>query len=190
MRTTRWIAAAVIGAVAAIAVGVNRPASGITIVGGTAEQQAMARWAVTRFAAADLDLPPLQIQFHTDSSRCEGRLGYYRHQVASVCATHTDHMARRLLLHEMAHGWVEANLSGEERARFLELRRLRSWNDDSVEWSERGTEHAAEIMSWALHDQATGTRMPSIPDRSPDQLADAYEFLTGSPLPELSGQLR
>lgn len=190
MRTTRWITAAVIGAVLIIALVADRPASGITIVGGTAEQQAMARWAVARFAAADLQLPPLQIRFSADRSDCEGRLGYYRDRVASECGTHTDRVARRRILHEMSHGWVEANLSEEDRARFLELRRLRSWNDDSVEWSERGTEHAAEIMSWALHDQATGIRMPSIPDRSPDQLSDAYEFLTGSPLPELSGQLR
>ena len=190
MRTTRWITAAVLGAVVIIAIGAGRPASGTTIVGGTAAQQAMARWAVARFTAAELALPPLQIRFQADRSGCEGRLGYYRDRVASVCGTHTDRLARRLLLHEMAHGWVEANLSGEERARFLEVRGLRSWNDDSVEWGERGFEHAAEIMSWALHDQGTGIRTPSIPDNSPDQLADAYELLTGSPLPELSGQLR
>ncbi|MBA3552099.1 MAG: hypothetical protein H0W27_04425 [Actinobacteria bacterium] len=90
----------------------------------------------------------------------------------------------------MAHGWAGSNLSSGERARFLELRGLTTWNDHGADWNERGSEHAAEIMSWALGDQGTGINTPSIPDNSIEQLTAAYELLTGNPLPEVSGQLR
>ena len=42
----------------------------------------------------------------------------------------------------------------------------------SVDWEERGTEHAAEIISWALDGQGTGTDRPSIPMNDPNHLAD------------------
>lgn len=189
MRTTGWIRNAVIGSVAAMALGAGQPDSGTAIVGGTAEQQAMARWAVGRFAAAGLSLPTLEIHLHADQKGCGGRLGNYLNGVANVCGSHTDLMAHRLVLHEMAHAWAEHNLSSDQRARFLELRGLTTWKDHTAEWSERGTEHAAEIMSWALGDQGTGINTPSIPDNSIEELTDAYELLTGNPLPEVSGQL-
>jgi hypothetical protein len=95
-------------------------------------------------------------------------------------------LSRRTLLHEIAHGWVGSTVSAGLRARFLRLRQLESWNDPGVDWQERGTEHAAEIIGWALCGQGTGTQLPSIPRHAPTQLADGYELLTGSPLPELS----
>jgi hypothetical protein len=49
---------------------------------------------------------------------------------------------------------------------------------------ERGSEHATEILAWALAGQGTGTDLPSIPDNDPRQLAEAYELLTGRPLPD------
>jgi hypothetical protein len=189
MRTTGWIRVAVLGALVAVTLGTSRPASGTAIIGGTPEQQSMARWAVGRFEAAGLWLPALEIHFHADRSGCRGRLGYYLKGEAHVCGTHTGLMAHRLVLHEMAHGWAEYNLSSVERARFLELRGLRTWKDHSAEWHERGTEHAAEIMSWARCDQGTGINTPSIPDNSIEQVTDAYELLTGNPLPEVSRRL-
>ena len=189
MRTTGWLRKAVIGTVAAMALGAGQPDSSTAIIGGTAEQQAMARWAVGRFAAAGLSLPTLEIHFHPDQSGCRGRLGYYLGHEVHVCGTHTDLMAHRLVLHEMAHGWAEYNLSSGERARFLELRGLTTWKDHSAEWHERGTEHAAEIMSWALCDQGTGINTPSIRDNSIEQVSEAYELLTGNPLPEVSRRL-
>jgi hypothetical protein len=84
----------------------------------------------------------------------------------------------------MAHGWVDATISADLKARFLRLRQLETWSDHGVDWEERGTEHAAEIISWALDGQATGTQRPSIPRNEPEQLAEAYLLLTGHPLPD------
>jgi hypothetical protein len=183
MRTKRWIGTVGIAAIAAMTLGAGHPNWGITIIGGTPAQRAMARWAEARYSAAGLALPPLEVRFHVDRSGCHERLGYYLDGVASICGTHADRMARRTLVHEMAHGWIESNLSGAEGVRFLELRGLRSWNDPWVDWEERGFEQAAEIMAWALDDQGTGIHMPSIPDNSRGHLAEGFEFLTGDPLP-------
>ena len=188
MRTKRWIGTVVIAASGAMTLVAGQPDRDIAITGGTRAQQAMVHWAEARFAAAGLVLPPLEIRFHVDRNGCHERLGYFVDGVASICGTHANAMARRTLLHEMAHGWIGSNLSGAERVRFLELRGLRTWNDPGVAWDERGSEQAAEIMAWALDDQGTGILMPSIPNNSLERLADGYEFLTGDPLPSLPGQ--
>jgi hypothetical protein len=183
MRTTRWIGTAMVATVTALTLGAAVPKTGITVAGGTPPQQAMAEWAVGRFVAGGLSLPPLEIRFHPTRDGCRARLGYYLDGAVDLCGTHTNQMARRTLLHEMAHGWVESNLSEAGRDRFLELRALSTWNDHTVAWEERGFEQAAEIMSWALGDQGTGILRPSIPRNSLEQLTDAYELLTGNPLP-------
>jgi hypothetical protein len=164
----------------------SRIDTGTRITGGSPGQQAMARWAIGRFEAAGLSLPSVEIRFHPTPKGCNGRLGFYSDSAADLCGVHVNLMARRTLLHEMAHGWVESTVSADLKARFLRLRQLESWNDHGVDWEERGTEHAAEIISWAICDQGTGTNLPSVPRNGLDQLADAYELLTGRPLPELS----
>lgn len=177
--------ALIVAVIAATTVGASQPATGATVVGGSAAQREMARWAVGRFGAEGFTLPRVQIQFHPGQDGCRGRMGYYHDGVTDLCYVHTSLTAARTLLHEMAHGWLEANLSGGERRRFLELRGLRSWNDSDVVWDERGFEQAAEIIAWALGDQGDGIHMPSIPDNSHVQLVEAYELLTGLPFPTL-----
>jgi hypothetical protein len=161
------------------------PARSVTVVGGTVEQHAMTAWAVQRFEEVGLTLPVLEVRFHEGREACRGHLGFYLEGVVDVCREHTNLWASRELLHEMAHGWLDTNMSPEDRARFLKLRQIRTWNDQAVIWDERGFEHGAEIMAWAIGDQADGIYTPSIPDNDPLQLAAAYRMLTGDPLPEL-----
>ncbi len=153
------------------------------ITGGTSAQRGMAQWAVDRFTAVGMDLPSLEVRFHRAPSGCGGQMGAYRDGEADICGVHVNWMSRRTLLHEMAHAWVDAHVSADLEARFLRLRQLETWNDHAVDWEERGTEHAAEIISWALDGQGTGTEQASIPRNDPDQLAAAYQLLTGHPLP-------
>jgi hypothetical protein len=181
---------AVVGTVAAMTLGAGPPDSGTVIIDGTPSQRAIVRWALDRFASEGLLLPTLQIRFQASESGCRGGAGYYLDGVASVCGIRSNRMTRRILLHELAHGWAESNLSDDERVRFLEFRGLRSWNDDRVAWEDRGFEQAAEIMSWALCDQGTGFLRPFIPNNSVEQLTNAYELLTGRPLPALPDRLK
>jgi hypothetical protein len=186
MPTTRWIRGTIAAAIAAGSLWFPGPERGIAVVGGTPEQRAMTAWAVQRFEEVGLTLPALEVRFNEGRDACRGHLGYYLDGVVEVCREHTNLWASRELLHEMAHGWLEANLSPEDRARFLKLRQIRTWNDQAVIWDERGFEHGAEIMAWAIGDQADGIYTPSIPDNDPLQLAAAYRMLTGYPLPELT----
>jgi hypothetical protein len=185
MATNGWIGKA-IGAVLALAVlGAGPSGARVTVTATTPASERLATWAVTRYASAGLDLPSLEIRFHDDPSDCHGRLGYYEDGVVDVCHEHLDGLAARTIVHEMAHGWLEANLTAADRERFLNLRGLSNWNDRSADWDQRGYEQAAETMAWAIGDQADGIFAPSFANNSPLELAAAYRTLTGRPLPSL-----
>jgi hypothetical protein len=184
MDTRRRIGRVALGAVIIAMLGLWRAEAGIAVSGGTPAQRAMGRWGEDRFADAGIGVPSLEVRFHRDRAGCDDRLGLYEDGVAHICGVHVNEMSRRTLLHEMAHGWVESYVSASLEVRFLRLRQLETWNDHDAEWEARGTEHAAEIIGWAIGGQPDGTGMPSIPRNDPRQLADAYELLTGSPLPD------
>jgi hypothetical protein len=188
MRTVIWFGAsafAIAGALAASSlrsinatdVAVIRPNVEVT---GATEQLAMARWAVERFEIAGLDPPVVEIAFHRSPSGCGGHLGLARQGEVDVCTTLVDPIARRALLHEMGHIWLDQNLSDPERERFLQVRGLHAWNDSSDTWALRGYEEGAEIMAWALGERIL---TPQIPDNEPIQLARGFELLTGSAPP-------
>jgi hypothetical protein len=153
--------------------------SSVEVSSAMQEQLELARWAVERFEAAGLEPPAVQIEFHDDPSGCGGHMGYAMAGRVDVCTVLVNEMARRNLLHEMAHVWIDQKVSRAVRERFLELRGLQTWNASSDPWDERGYEQGAEIMSWAL-----GTRIltAQIPDNDPRSIAIAYELLTGTPL--------
>jgi hypothetical protein len=184
MDTRRWNGRATLSATNILAVGIWRAHQGVADTGGTPDQRAMARWAVGRFSESGLGVPTLEIQFHRDRAGCDGRLGMHRDGTAHICGIHVNDLSRRDLLHEMSHAWVDEHVSEVREARFLRLRQLETWNDHDVEWEERGTEHAAEIIGWAVAGQPDGKGMPSIPMNDPPQLAAAFELLTGHPLPD------
>lgn len=184
MATTGWIGKA-LGAVLAVAILGAGPSPSVTVVGGTPAQQQLASWAIDRYETAGLVLPRTEIRFHDDATGCRGRLGYYEAGVVDLCSSHLDGIASRTIVHEMAHGWLEANLTAEDRERFLDLRALTTWNDPDADWDDRGFEQAAEIMAWAVGDQQDGIGAPSFANNSRPELAAAYRALTGRPMPQL-----
>jgi hypothetical protein len=149
---------------------------GIVVVSQDPAQRQLARWAVARFGRAGLDAPTVEIHFHADASGCRGHLGYAKGGRVDVCTVLVNEMARRNLLHEMSHIWIDQNVSPAVRARFLHVRSLRSWNASTDRWEERGYEQGAEILAWGL-----GTRIltAQIPDNRPGQLRAGFELLTG-----------
>jgi len=188
LRTVIWFGALVLAIAGALAASslrsiqatdaaVIRPNVEVT---GATEQLAMVRWAVERFEIAGLEPPVFEIAFHRGLSGCGGHLGFARQGQVDVCTTLVDPIARRALLHEMGHIWLDQNLSDPERERFLEVRGLHAWNDSSDTWALRGYEQGAEIMAWALGERIL---TPQIPDNEPIQLARGFELLTGSAPP-------
>jgi len=188
MRTVIWFGSllfAIAGALAASSLRSNQATDVAVIrpnveVTGATQQLAMARWAVERFEIAGLEPPVVEIAFHRGLSGCGGHLGLARQGEVDVCTTLVDACARRALLHEMGHIWLDQNLSDPERGRFLEVRGLHAWNDSLDTWGLRGYEQGAEIMAWALGERIL---TPQIPDNEPIQLALGFELLTGSTPP-------
>ena len=155
-------------------------ADGISVFGADAEHQRLVRWALGRYEQAGLQVPPIDVHFHPDTSGCYGHIGSELGGRVDVCVVIVSEIARDAVLHEMGHAWVDENVSATVRERFMRMRGVTAWNDQNVIWDERGFEHAAETMAWALGHRFIA---PSIPDNDPDRLTAAFELLTGVSLP-------
>ncbi|HSJ70526.1 MAG TPA: hypothetical protein VLA29_02645 [Acidimicrobiia bacterium] len=144
-------------------------------------------WALDRFDAAGLELPTMVVEFAADRKSCGGNTAVAIHGGSEptiiVCADpdSPEVVIRRTLLHEMAHIWANAALDESTRRAFLDLRGLEAWAENPA-WDGRGSEHAAEIVTWALMDE--DLLMATIPDNDPADLDAGYALLTGRPVPE------
>ena len=113
--------------------------SSVEVSRATQEQLELARWAVVRFEAAGLEPPAVEIEFHDDPSGCGGHMGYAMAGRVDVCTVLVNEMARRNLLHEMGHVWIDQNVSRAVRERFLELRVLPHGTHRSIPGISAGT---------------------------------------------------
>ena len=156
----------------------------------TSEERDLVHWAKARFELANLDFPSVEFRFHPDTSQCQGHVGLY---YAGTDILHVCALDKRTILHELAHAWAHESITEDQRNVFTRHRGLRAWNDHDLLWEYRATEHAAEIITWALMDRnilvpwvtegsggiRTTYRLLTIPDSGPDPLTTAYELLTG-----------
>ena len=154
----------------------------------TSDQMTMIDWALERYAAAGLELPPLEVLFHDDSEPCGGNMAIAVTGAVTRIKVCTDPDApdiviERTLLHELAHIWAASALDDATRQAFLALRGLDSWSN-ADQWSERGTEQAAEIVMWALMDREI--MMLTLEHHEPQDLAAGYRVLTGQEPPNRS----
>jgi hypothetical protein len=150
-------------------------------------EQEMVEWAKGLFEAASLRLPTVIVSFHDDTTACHGTEGRWEHAEGSVdrvriCTTHEkahvqDEWRRRTLIHELGHAWAAENLDDASMDRYMVLRGLTSWNNTTQEWGTRGTEHAAEIISWGVIDQRI--HLWKLPDATCPAMTAAYRLLTG-----------
>lgn len=156
----------------------------------TDEQLEFVAWGESRFIDAGLVPPRVEFVFHEDTAECRLRRGLYylSSRTVEICNVNPE-----TLIHEMAHAWVEANLTDAAKADFMQQRQLSVWNDHAVPWEERGTEHAATIVAWGVEDKSRlvtwvepdGSRilrLLAISHSTPGELAAAYQFLTGVPV--------
>jgi hypothetical protein len=148
----------------------------VRLFGATAEQVDLGRWAVRRFEDAGLQAPAVEIHFHADLSGCRGNLGYALAGRVDLCTPELGAVARRAILHEMGHVWLDAHTTPPLRARFDEMRGLRGWNVSADPWRMRGYEQGAEVLAWGLGDRII---TPSIPDNDYQHLCESFRFLTG-----------
>lgn len=143
-------------------------------------------WAGARFARAGLDLPAVAVAFHHQREECGGHPGLFRDQPdprIDICGfSDLSTPAKKTLLHELAHAWTHENLTDDDIGEFLTLRGLEVWAGPEAPWELKGTEHAAEIISWALFDRELD--LVTIPDADAEAIEASYRLLTGTPLPD------
>jgi hypothetical protein len=160
----------------------------------TTDQQELLDFALSRFEGQGLVLPQIEVEFVADILECHGHKGLYwlRTRTLRMCS-----MDKKTMLHELAHAWANFNLTDAQQERFAELRSLEAWNDWEYDWEERATEHAAEIIAWALMDrpihirhvtetadgrQRAVYRLLTIDHTSVEEMCDAFVTLTGRQL--------
>jgi hypothetical protein len=158
----------------------NAPAT--TLSGFAPAQVEIIDWALALYDQAGLALPPIDFVRHESTDRCWGRRGAQTFQdgrsTIHICTDDTRPAVEFLFLHEIAHAWDHSALTDDRREAFLELRGLETWrNDDPARWRERGAEHAAEVLVWALMDRPV--RIVTIPDTGCADLLAGYVALTG-----------
>ncbi len=133
-------------------------------------------WALGRFSDVGLQLPPLDVTFHNSAHGCEGHTGLYR-SIAGIADIEICMPTEHIVLHELAHAWVETILDDDRRSIWMDYWGLDTWNRQDVDWSRRGNEKAADAIAYALG------RIPANPHDSLLEYLCGYPLLTGNPLP-------
>ena len=153
--------------------------------GTSATDNSLLHWALSRFAGARLDPPTVHISFHDEKDGCAGHPGLFRDQPKpqiDICGfSEFSTAAKKTVLHELAHAWAHENLTEDDIDEFLDSRGLDVWAGPRAPWELKGSEHAAEIISWALFDRELD--LVTIPDARPEAIEAGYRLLTGQALP-------
>ena len=153
----------------------------------TPEYADMIQWALDRYAEAGLDLPGVSVGVYDDPVVCGDRRGFHKAGVVTVCALNPNPSTqqgwrRHTLLHELAHAWADLHLIDAQRRGFIELRGAATWRDRDKAWEDRATEHAAEIIAWAVADYPYYPHI-GLTDRTCHSFTTGYRYLTGTQPP-------
>jgi hypothetical protein len=178
----RRIALLLVFAVAGMTLAGQRPAPArepLVIHGADAVQERAIDWSIRRYREAGLDgMPDLEVYLHRSHEECNGGLGVYHAGRIDLCTEESSEpYQRKFALHEMAHGWIEANVDGAVLSHFMDIRGIAAWNDRSYDWKQRGSEQAAEIVTWGLGEGEISPLLPEAVDAP--SLVRLYELLTG-----------
>lgn len=163
----------------------------LALVNGTSLSllESQMRLASGLFTAHDLGAPVVtSVTFDPDDRFCETHAGRYDATDSSVLicldvdtlirgdAAPLHPRERALLIHELAHAWMQTHTTAEQREAFMDLMGCGSWDDGGERWHRRGTEVAAETFVWALTDAEIWPR--SIASRDVADLQAGFELLT------------
>lgn len=140
-----------------------------------------------RFTQAGLAAPTHVVaSFHKSLDACNGNLGLRTTEDGvsrvRVCWAHENpgielRLQEQALVHELAHAWAEENLDDARRQAFVDFTGSASWRDVAHGWNDRGTERAADLITWALLDPAV--LFVEFDDTKCHTWAPAFELLTG-----------
>lgn len=146
------------------------------------ELQDLADCALSRYTQAGLALPGLEIYFHDSKAPCNSHNALHNRtetgSVINVCSTQRSPKLEATILHELGHAWAAHNLTNTQQQAFVDHQGLDTWYHREVDWNERGTEQAAEIVGWGVSERQWPPRW--IPNNDPDSLTAAYQQLVGA----------
>jgi ketosteroid isomerase-like protein len=148
----------------------------------------LVEWSLERYAAAGLGPPHVDAVYLETERTClqESAWTHLNSDSAIIrfCLDaddigNGDGLAGEFtMLHELAHVWTAEYLSEAEKETFTSERGLATWNDASAAWSDRGNEHASEIMAWGLAREPIDLVRLGSPNC--EELAESFRSLTGS----------
>ncbi len=176
---------------------VNGTDIAVEVANGTPALHRAVATVLEDYVDAGIGAPPVSlVAFVEQRSRCAAWDGFTtlgpEGAVVNICLTQEqlcvddacrtlEHHARLVMLHELAHVWLEAHVDEPLRRAFVEFVGVEAWNDHLDPWARRGMEVAANTI-------AVGVARDLGPDgcddgRYCDVTTGAYELLTGMPLP-------
>ena len=141
--------------------------------------------ALDRFNTAGLGTFAVDVHVWSaddSAARCRDGAGWFSAPAEGlridVCLDYQDtdlgaHLRAKLLLHELAHGWIHTHVDDDTRDLFMASHEMENWNDHDEPHNTRGTEVAANVLMYTLHpDEPTDT----------DQIC-GFELITSHPTP-------
>lgn len=166
----------------------------IEIRNGTPALDRLVAWGFDRFVDAGLGAPAVDaVAFDASAHavQCADRrhglaldLGeatqlYLCFEEEQACADEDcDELrlrVRQLMLHEIGHAWLNDHVGEQTQQAFVDLMGLEGWRGESIRWSERGVEQAANVLAWGVTDE----RVDATGDTACAELTAAFELLTG-----------
>lgn len=175
---------------------VDGPTGPVQIRNGDSLYTQVVAWSLGRFALAGLVAPSVStVAFDPLDPACSRRCGLARpvpDPTVLVCVDaagldlSSDARPRetaplwpsRLVLHELAHLWVDQHADASARQQVVVELDLPGWADPAGPWQEQGAEWAAESIAWGLVGRPLTASLPESPPC--ERLAGVFRTLTGA----------
>jgi hypothetical protein len=151
---------------ASTAAGTSNETSNPTVPRDAENLEALLAWALERFERAGLAEPRIATARVAPSTDRDQRRGWVfmtedgavialGEELRICCAGFRGALvfcdeAANCMLHELAHVWIDQNVEGDARERFMSHTGARAWDDPALPWHARGAEQAAETLAWGL----------------------------------------
>lgn len=141
----------------------------VTMAGFDNDERAIVQSALRRFQAAGLELPRTHIRRVGTGRNCGIKArswDVWPMRIVNMCLVRED-----IVVHELAHVWSFSSLSRLDKVAWTTRRQVPSWRSKQHRWENRSSEHAADILTWALY----WSELDLVPDRISGPVGfDAY----------------
>lgn len=170
---------------------------GVNLINAEPVHEEFSRWLFQRFIEAGIGLPEIAAIWFPPAPECTELAGlaiesderYEGRHTVVICFT-VDRLtwedsesgwfppAAAFGLHELSHIWMVDRLTDDTRAAFNEMAGLEVWRQGDAEWAQRGVEHAAFTIPWAITGTADAMWPFQLAEATCEELSERYRLLT------------